>query len=104
MKELNEAWIDFINEVARTYKIDKLIRYLGSRLNHLKAFLIAIVLLITILSLFGCSDSENDCIIQRNSIIDRHEVLINQARELGDSYQVHLLIDQRNKQLSELGC
>ena len=62
------------------------------------------LLIILALALTSCSDSDNDCEIQRNHIIDKHIDLIDQAREHGDSYQIHLLIEQRNKQLSKLDC
>ncbi len=62
---------------------------------------LAIVTLIFIAS--SCDSLSDDC-DEYNQTVERYDELIEWARDNGDSVQVHLLIDERNRKLSDLDC
>ena len=59
--------------------------------------------LIILLSLCSCDSLSDDC-DEYNQTVERYDMLIERARDGGDSVQVHLLIDERNTKLSDLDC
>jgi hypothetical protein len=64
---------------------------------------IVFVGLIILLSLCSCDKLSDDC-DEYTQTVERYEELIERARDNGDSVQVHLLIDERNRKLSNLDC
>lgn len=74
------------------------------RNRHIRNALIVAIAMIVLFSLLGCTDSENNCLIDRLEIIDKYQQWIDQARENKDNVQIHLLIDERNDKLEDLGC
>lgn len=66
-------------------------------------YAITFVGLIILLSLCSCDSLSDDC-EEYNATVEHYEELIQWARDNGDSIQVHLLIDERNRKLSDLDC
>lgn len=60
--------------------------------------------LIILLSLCSCDALKTDDCEEYNQTVEHYDMLIERARDNGDSIQVHLLIDERNRKLSNLDC
>ena len=69
----------------------------------LKQSFIVLAILTLIFIASSCDSLSDDC-DEYTQTVERYDMLIERARDGGDSVQVHLLIEERNKKLSNLDC
>jgi hypothetical protein len=61
-----------------------------------------IIIIILNFTLVSCSNEENNCLTEKNEIIERFNKLIELAE--GDELQKRALIQQRDANIKKLGC